>query len=235
LVFSAGALYAAWEIGVWKAIEAQVRPDLVLGASAGAWVAWGVAGGASAAEMEAEWLDERTAGILRFGPHRSGLLRPEPMHAKARELFERAQPRIPFGMPLVEVPSLRLRLVREREVTWRHLAATCSIPFGYPPVEIDGRRYVDGGFRGALPLWGAERMGATDAIAINCLTAWPFRALRTVMRPPAPGPRLRVTPIEPSEPLGPVRDALVWSRSNIERWIALGERDGNRAMSSVRM
>jgi NTE family protein len=235
LVFSAGGLYAAWEAGVWNALNTAVRPDMALGSSAGAWVAWVIAGGATAEELAAEWRDPRIGRILQFGPHAAGLLRPQPLYEKARELFDRFQPRMPFAMPLVEVPSLRVRLVREREVTWRHLAAAASIPTGYPPVAIDGRWYVDGGLRSSLPLWAAEEMGATEAIAVNCLTAWPFRAFRAVVRPRLPSAKLRVTRIEPSEPLGSIRDALVWSPANIERWIAQGERDANRAMSSVRM
>ena len=235
LVLSAGGLYGAWEVGVWNGIHEAVRPAMVLGASAGAWIGWAIAGGATTEELLEEWRNPRIGRILQFGPHRSGFLRPQPLYAKARELFERFRPRVPFAMPLVEVPSLRVRLVREYEVTWQHLAAAASIPTAYPPVPIDGKLYLDGGLRSSLPLWAAEEMGATEAIAVNCLTAWPFRALRAVVRPRLPSPRLRVTRIEPSEPLGSLRDALVWSPANIERWIALGERDANRVMSSVRM
>jgi NTE family protein len=235
LVFSAGGLYGAWQAGVWNVLHKTVRPDMVLGASAGAWNAWLIAGGATAQDLAREWRDPAIGKILQFGPHRAGFLRPQPLYEKARELFDRCRPRIPFAMPLVEVPSLRLRLVREREVTWRHLAAAASLVTAYPPVAIDGARYVDGGLRSSLPLWAAEEMGATEAIAVNCLTAWPFRAMRTVVRPRRPSPNLRVVLIEPAAPLGSLRDALVWSPTNVERWIAQGERDGNRAMSSVRM
>lgn len=235
MVFSAGGLYGAWEVGVWSALHKTVRPAMVLGASAGAWIGWVVASGATPEQLIAEWHDPRIGRILEFGPHRSGLLRPQPLYEKARELFDRFRPRIPFGLTLVELPTLRVRLVREHEVTWQHLAAAASIPFAYPPMQIGGRYYVDGGLRSSLPLWAAEQMGATDAIAVNCLTAWPFRVLRVVTRPQLPSPKLRVIRIEPSEPLGSLRDALVWSGKNIERWIAQGERDANRAMSSVRM
>jgi NTE family protein len=235
LVFSAGGLYGAWQAGVWNGLYRSVQPDMVLGASAGAWNAWVIAGGATADDLDREWRDPAIGGILQFGPHRAGLLRPATLYAKARELFDRYRPRVPFGMPLVEVPSLRVRLVREHEVTWRHLAAAVSILTAYPPVAIDGRSYVDGGLRSSLPLWAADEMGATRAIAVNCLTAWPFRALRAVVRPRLPSSSLCVTLIEPSGSLGSLRDALVWSPTNIERWIAQGERDANRAMSSVRM
>lgn len=235
LVLSAGGLYAAWEVGVWKALHTSVRPDLVVGASAGAWNGWLIAGGATADDLVNEWRDPLVGKIMQFGLHAAGMLRPQPLHAKARELFERFQPRMPFAFPLVEVPSLRVRLVRDRDVTWRHLAAACSIPFGYPPVKIDGRRYVDGGLRSSLPLWAAEELGATRAIAVNCLTAWPFRVARVLFRARAPSAKLEVTLIEPSTSLGSLHDALVWSPRNIERWISQGEIDANRALTSVRM
>jgi hypothetical protein len=50
-----------------------------------------------------------------------------------------------------------------------------------------------------------------------------------------PSAALRITLIEPAHPLGSIHSAVRWSRSNIERWIALGERDGNRALSSIKM
>jgi predicted acylesterase/phospholipase RssA len=102
-------------------------------------------------------------------------------------------------------------------------------------VRIDGKRYVDGGLVGALPLWAAGQMGATRAIALNVLTAAPFRMLRRLLPPPRPSPGLEVILIEPSAPLGPVSHALRWSRDRIHRWIELGERDGNRAMTSITM
>jgi hypothetical protein len=35
--------------------------------------------------------------------------------------------------------------------------------------------------------------------------------------------------------LGTLRDAVVWSERNIRRWIALGEEDAKRAVTSIRM
>jgi hypothetical protein len=51
-----------------------------------------------------------------------------------------------------------------------------------------------------------------------------------VMRPPQPTPVLEVIRIEPSVPLGSLRDTAVWSLANIRRWIELGECDGARAV-----
>jgi len=228
-------MFGAWEAGVWKALERRFQPGLIVGASVGALNGWAIAGGCTAEELMEAWLDPATGAILRFGLHRAGVLRPEALHAKARELFARYRPRIPFGLTVVEVPRLRLRLVRDSEITWQHLAAAGSIPFCLPPVCIGGMHYVDGGLLGALPLWAAAEMGATRAIAVNALTTLPFRALHRILRPLVPRAQLEVALIEPSAPLGSLRDAVAWSRANVERWIEQGERDGNRACTSITM
>jgi predicted acylesterase/phospholipase RssA len=235
LVFSAGGLYAAWEAGVWNAIRDKVRPDLIVGASAGAWNGWAIAGGASPEELYAEWLDSETAALLRFGPHSSGILKPDALHRKARQLHDRFHPRMPFALTLVEVPRLRSHIFRESEIDWRHLAGTCSIPFCFPPVRIQSKYYVDGGLNGALPLWAAEALGAQRAIAVNALTNLSFRLLHAAMPVRRAGPELEVIRIEPPRPLGSLRSAMVWRKDNIERWIRQGEEDGYRALPSITM
>ena len=235
LVLSAGGMFAAWEIGVWKALRERFTPDLIVGASAGAWNGWAIAGGATPDELIRDWLDPSTATLMQPGLHRAGFLRPDALHAKARQLFDRYQPRVPFGLTVVEVPRMRLRLVRDSQITWRHLAATCSIPMAFPPVSIDGKRYVDCGFKGALPLWAAQEMGATRAVALNCLTTLPFRLLHRSLRWSQPRASLETIRIEPSTPLGGLRDSFRWSAANTERYIAFGELDGKRALASITM
>jgi hypothetical protein len=66
-------------------------------------------------------------------------------------------------------------------------------------------------------------------MALQVLTTRPFRAMRLVMRPRRPSPAVEVIQFEPSEPLGSLRDAAVWSSANIRRWIEMGERDAMRA------
>jgi NTE family protein len=221
-------MFAAWQAGFWKVLGERFQPDIIVGASAGAWNGWSIAGGATAADLIREWTDPRIASLMHWGPHRSGCLRPDALHAKARELFARYQPRVPFGLTLTEIPRLRQVLVRDGEITWRHLAAAASIPLCFPPVEIGGRLYVDGGLRDSLPMRAAEAMGATRVVALQVLTTRPFRAMRAVMRPRRPSPAVQVIRFEPSEPLGSLRDAAVWSSANIRRWIEMGERDAMR-------
>lgn len=226
LVLSAGGMFAAWEVGVWKALEERFRPDLIVGTSAGALNGWGIAGGATAADLEREWLDPLTAHVMRR----------KALYLKTEHLFKAYRPRVPFGLTIVDLVRMRPKLVRAPEIEWRHMAASCSVPLVFPPVWIGGRPYVDGGLFGALALWAAEEMGAERAIALNCLNARWFKLLHSALRWGIPQPRaLEVVRIEPSEPLGSVRDAVVWSAANIERWIALGESDGRNALPSIKI
>ncbi len=187
LVLSAGGMFAAWEAGVWKALHERFQPSMVVGASAGAWNGWMIAAGVPPSELAEAWLDPASARVLVPSFHGREL------HAKALELFEQYQPRVRYGLTVTSFPSMRQELVEGREITWQHLAATCSIPLLFPPVGIGGGQYVDGGFRGALPLWAAEEMGATSCIALHCLNTLPFRLLRKVIRPRKPVQRYRST------------------------------------------
>src|ERR1035438_3218095 len=226
LVLSAGGMFGAWEVGVWKTLNHHFRPDCIVGASAGAWNGWMIAAGCSAEELTAAWLDPVNATIIP----RAGVLR-----QMARELFAHFRPRVPFGLTVVEVPRMRVRLVRDSEITWQHLAAACSIPLLFPPVRIDGASYVDGGLLGTLPLWAATDMGATRAIAVNAHAAPPFRALRWALPPRRPSPTIEIVRIEPPTPLGSMTDAVRWSRASTLRLIEQGERDATRVCTSITM
>jgi len=102
-------------------------------------------------------------------------------------------------------------------------------------VEIAGHRYVDGGLRAGLPLWAAEELGATRAVALNVLNTPGFRLLHRMMRGKRAGASLEVVRIEPSHRLGSLRNAVQWDASNIERWIAQGEQDAKCVASSITM
>ena len=132
LVFSAGGLWAAWEVGAWSVLRERFRPDLIVGASAGAWNGWAIAGGCTPQELKRMWLDPSTGGVMRFGLHATGFLQGAPLRAKARDLFDRFQPRVPFALTIVELPRLRSRIVRDRDIRWQHLAACLCHPVRLP-------------------------------------------------------------------------------------------------------
>ncbi len=236
LVLSAGGMWGAYQAGVWKALEPLLRPDLVIGTSAGALNGWAIAGGATGRELVDRWLDPRTAGMLRARmPRRpwQGLFDPAPLEEVARELFARFTPRVPFAGTVVELPSLRPRLVRGEEMTWRHLVAMCAIPLGFRPVRLDGKLCVDGGLLAALPLWAAAEMGATRAIAVDVLPRMPsplvragVSVVRSVAKPLPAAEPLEVLRISTGRPLGKLRSAIAWNERNVREWIRMGEQDG---------
>ena len=226
LVLSAGGTFAAYQAGVWKAVAGKFRPDMVIGASAGALNGWAIAGGCAPEDLAAQWTDPDTANWLRF--------RAPSFDARVRELFATYSPRVPVGVVVVEAAKLQSRLVQSEQITWRYLAASCSIPVMFPAQRIGGKSYVDGGLLNVLPLWAAREMGATRVIAINALPAMPSPVLRLAAsamhwirpreRQPVTG--MQVIHIAPSEPLGSLWEMVRWKRDCIERWIDLGYRDG---------
>jgi NTE family protein len=233
LVLSAGGMFGAWQAGAWRSLARRSSPGMVIGASAGALNAWAIAGGLSPDELAEAWLDGETANLLRprFG---FPLFDPKPLRRTAQMLFERCRPQIPFACTLVEARSLKLRLVRGEEMTWRHLEAACAIPFGLPPVRLDGRWCVDGGLLGALPLWAAAELGAASAIALDSLPQMPSRLVRSAaglarrLGSPRTAPAgFPVTLLRPLRRLGGLRDAVLWNRENARRWLEQGEQDAD--------
>ena len=107
-------MFGAWEVGVWTVLREHVHFDLIVGASAGA----------TPADLAREWTDPATGKLMQPGLHRWGWLLPEPLYEKARRLYAGGPPKMPFGLTLVEAPRMCVRLFRDGEITWQHLAAT---------------------------------------------------------------------------------------------------------------
>lgn len=223
LVFSGGGMFGSWQAGVWRGLASRLdsEPELVVGASVGALNGYAIAGGATPEELCGFW---RQPGVGRF----------RDLPQTIRTLMERYSPRVDYAVTLTDLASMKPRIVRAPDVTWRHLAASCAIPGLLPQQRIGGRWYSDGGLLNPLPLWAAVELGATEIVAIHALPEIPSSVLKPFVKgfrrvfghhPPVP-PGIRLLTIEPQGALGSIRDALVWKRENIERWIELGEEGG---------
>jgi NTE family protein len=235
LVLSAGGMFGAYQAGAWNVLSRRFQPDMVVGTSVGALNGWAIAGGCSPAELLAMWRDPATAGTMRLRfplvPWK-GCIDPAGLARQVRDWYTRFKPLVPYSATVVEVPRLRLVRVPHERITAEHLMASCAVPFGYPPVRIGGRLYVDGGLLDILPIWAAAEMGATRVIAVNVLPVMPSRVLRAARRvvrllgqKPAEVAGLDVVRISPRNPLGSIRDALTWSPESVRRWIQQGEDD----------
>lgn len=223
VVLSGGGMFGAWQAGVWRGLSPRLTrpPDLIVGASVGSLNGYAIAGGATPDELCAFWM-EPAIGRLRDLPR------------TVRTLMDRYQLRMEYALTLTELTRLKPHIVRGGEVTWRHLTASCAIPGVMPQRRIDGRWYTDGGLLNPLPVWAAVELGATRIVGVQALPEVPSRVLKPFVKgfrrvfghhPPVPS-GVELVVVEPERTLGSVRDALVWKRSNVERWIAQGEEDG---------
>src|ERR1035441_9053153 len=151
LVLSAGGMFGAYQAGAWNVLSRHFQPDLVVGTSVGALNGWAIAGGCSAADLLAMWREPATAGLTRMRfpliPW-NGCITPAALDRQVRDWYTRFKPVMPYSATVVEVPSLRLVRVPLERITPEHLMASCAIPFGYPPVKINGKLYV--GWSGSL-------------------------------------------------------------------------------------
>jgi NTE family protein len=174
LVLGAGAARGFAHVGVIKALEAQgIRPDVVVGSSAGSVIAALLASGVTGNELNrlALNLDEATIAdwglpfVGRFG----GLIKGDALQNMVnREVQNKSieQMRIPLGIVATELQSGKGVLFRSGN-TGQAVRASCSIPGVFQPTVIGGKEYVDGGLVAPVPVSYARQMGATLVIAVN--------------------------------------------------------------------
>ena len=174
LALGAGAARGFAHIGVIKALEAQgIRPDIIVGSSAGSVIAALYAAGASGNDLNriALNLDEATIAdwglpfVGRFG----GLIKGDALQAMVnREVQNKTieQMRIPLGIVATELQSGKGVLFRTGN-TGLAVRASCSVPGVFQPAVISGKEYVDGGLVAPVPVSYAKQMGATLVIAVN--------------------------------------------------------------------
>jgi len=241
LVLSAGGMFGAYQAGAFRVLAEHAPPDIIVGASVGALNGWTIASGCTPEHLIERWLDPSAGDALKLFPNhgwRNGWFDPVPLQEKAQRIWNDYEPRIPFGLVVVQLRGLTPRLVQHPHVTPDHLQATCSIPLFLPAVKIGGKRYLDGGLFEKLPIWAALEMGATRIIAIDSLPRvgkWWLHlgieiahAFKPARRYP---PDLDLTIISPSGALGDANDAVFWKRENVERWIDMGTRDAMQSMT----
>ncbi len=174
LVLGAGAARGFAHIGVIKALEAQgVRPDIVVGSSAGSVIAALLASGLTGNDMNrlALNLDEATIADwgLPFAGRFGGLIKGDALQNMVnREVQNKTieQMRIPLGIVATDLQSGKGVLFRTGN-TGLAVRASCSVPGVFQPAVISGKEYVDGGLVAPVPVSYARQMGATLIIAVN--------------------------------------------------------------------
>jgi NTE family protein len=174
LALGGGAARGFAHIGVIQALEASaIRPDLVVGTSAGSLVAALYASGKSGAELAllAESMDETAFADWSY-PGR-GLIRGEALaryvrvHTGGRPI---EQMHLPLGIVATELDSGEAILF-QRGDTGTAVRASSAVPAVFQPVMIGNREYVDGGLVAPVPVRFARQMGAEFVIAVDISAA----------------------------------------------------------------
>ncbi len=149
--------------------EAGIRPDLVVGTSAGSLVAALYAHGRNGAELASLALTMDEGAITDWAYPSRGLIRGD---ALARYVREQTA-----GLPIEQL-KMRLGIVAtdldtgagvlfERGDTGQAVRASSSVPAVFQPVKIGNREYVDGGLVSPVPVRYARQMGAEMVIAVD--------------------------------------------------------------------
>jgi len=170
LALGGGAARGFAHIGVLQVLEENgIKPDLVVGTSAGSVVAALYASGKTPVELNtmAMTLDESSITDWVF-PGRS-LLKGE-----ALAKFIRTQTsgraiegmRVPLGIVAADLKTGQPILFRRGDVGTA-VRASSAVPAVFEPVKVDGREYIDGGAVSPVPVRFAHQMGADLVIAVD--------------------------------------------------------------------
>ncbi len=188
LVLAGGGAKGSYQIGVWRALEElNWHPSIITGASVGTLNGCMFAIG-KAREAEALWRSLEIHDVLDVPATRtpeelnsffldvirSGGLNVEPLAERIDALIDEEAVRrspIHFGLVMTEMSNLRsiqcpIESIPQGRLKDYLLASSACFP-ALRPREIDGVKYIDGGWRDNMPLQLAARMGATELLGVD--------------------------------------------------------------------
>lgn len=171
LVLGGGSARGFSHIGLIKALEENGIPvDMIVGTSMGSIVAGLYAGGFSVENMEVIATHLDTSKLFDIPlPPTGGVVDSTGIQVFLDELLggrTYEEMAIPFKSVVVNLGTGEDEAIDEGKVS-RGIQASMSIPGVFPPVEIDGQYYVDGGLKNQVPADVADAMGADVIIAVS--------------------------------------------------------------------
>jgi len=186
-VLSGGSSLGAVQVGMLQALmEAEVRPDLLIGTSVGAVNAAWIAGRPDhegALELGEIWMGLRRQDIFPISPWSSarGLLgRSNHLisNGNLRSLLEKTLPfqrleeaPIPVHVITTELKTGQAVAISSGPAVPALLAST-AIPGVFPPVTIGRREFIDGGVANHTPIAAAIALGATRIFVLPVGYPW---------------------------------------------------------------
>ena len=184
LVLGGGAARGMAHIGVLQALEEyQLRPDIIVGASAGSLVGGLYAAGLTTSELRTlaqrlKWWDISGLPMTVSWANLMALTAPLGVLDLDRLSewiikilgadchFDQLQ--IPFAAIATDITTGQSIMLNEGPIA-PAIRASCSVPGIFTPVRRQGRLLVDGGASNNLPVSAAQQMGADYVIAVDLL------------------------------------------------------------------
>lgn len=188
LVLAGGGAKGSYQVGVWHALQQlDWHPSIITGASVGTLNGCMFAIN-KAKEAEELWRSLEIHDVLDVpatrNPEelnsffldviRSGGLNVEPLAERIDSLIDEEAVRrspIHFGLVMTELSTLRsiqcpIEDIPQGRLKDYMLASSACFP-ALRPREIDGVKYIDGGWRDNMPLQLAAAMGATELLGVD--------------------------------------------------------------------
>ena len=170
LALGGGAARGFAHIGVIQVLEENgIKPDLVVGTSAGSLVAALYASGKTGPEMAALAQSMDEGAITDWAFPTRGLIRGEALARYVREQTGNRpieQMKLPLGIVATDLDS-GVGILFRRGDTGSAVRASSAVPAVFQPVKIGTREYVDGGLVSPVPVRYAKQMGAEFVIAVD--------------------------------------------------------------------
>ena len=172
LALGGGAARGFAHIGVIQVLEENgIKPDLVVGTSAGSLVAAFYASGKTGAQLQwlADTMDESQLTDWTIPFMSRGMLRGEALGRYVNSQLNGAKIedlKMPLGIVATDLQTGDSILFRRGDIATA-VRASSAVPSVFEPVRIGNKDYVDGGLVSPVPVRSARQMGADIVIAVD--------------------------------------------------------------------
>lgn len=170
LALSGGGGRGFAHAGVLQVLEqAGIRPDGIVGTSAGSVVGALYAGGIRGNALVQTALELQRDQVIEFTFPNRGFVDGERLQNFIdRRLGDRPIERLPLPFVAIATDLRSGRIVAfDHGDTGMAVRASCSVPAVFQPLAINGREYVDGGLVSPVPVGVARKLGADIVIAVD--------------------------------------------------------------------
>ena len=172
LALGGGAARGFAHIGVIQVLEENgIKPDMVVGTSAGSVVAAFYATGKTGAQLQwlADSMDESQLTDWTVPFMSRGMLRGEALGRYINTQLNGAKIedlKMPLGIVATDLQTGDGILFRRGDIATA-VRASSAVPSVFEPVRIGNKDYVDGGLVSPVPVRYARQMGADTVIAVD--------------------------------------------------------------------